>query len=89
MAELRQVHATHVTSFHIINAIAATISAAEASRLEADPAVSAVVPDAMRHVRLAGQRRRSPACRRRDCPRPARYGGRCPSRSARPTRPSR
>jgi subtilisin family serine protease len=47
MAELSQVHATHVTGFHIVNAISATISAAEASRLAANPAVSAVVPDAM------------------------------------------
>ena len=47
MAELSQVHATHVTGFHIVNAIAATISAAEASRLAANPAISAVVPDAM------------------------------------------
>jgi subtilisin family serine protease len=49
LAELRQVHASHVTGFHIIDAITATISAAEASRLAANPAVSAVVPDAVRH----------------------------------------
>ena len=48
MSELGQLHATHVRGFHVVNAIAATISAAESSRLEADPAVSAVVPDAMR-----------------------------------------
>jgi subtilisin family serine protease len=48
MAELRQVHARNVSSFHVVNAISATISAAEASRLQADPSVSAVVPDAMR-----------------------------------------
>src|SRR5215472_13832196 len=33
LAELRQVHATHVRGYHIINAISATISAAEATRL--------------------------------------------------------
>src|SRR6185312_5339698 len=48
LAELSQVHATHVTGFHIINAIAGTFSAAEADRLRANPAISAVVPDAMR-----------------------------------------
>jgi subtilisin family serine protease len=46
MTELRLVHASHVTSFHVINAIAARISPAEAGRLTANPAVRAVVPDA-------------------------------------------
>ena len=38
MSELGQVHATHVRGFHVVNAIAATISAGMASRLRADPA---------------------------------------------------
>jgi subtilisin family serine protease len=54
MAELSQVHATHVTGFHIIDAIAATISSAEASRLRANPSVMAVVPDAMRQFAPLG-----------------------------------
>jgi subtilisin family serine protease len=54
LAELKQVHASHVMSFHIIDAIAATISSAEASYLKSDPAVSAVVPDAMRHFASLG-----------------------------------
>src|SRR5215831_12391857 len=49
LAELRQVHATHVHSYHIINAISAQISSAEIGRLKANSAVQAVVPDAMRH----------------------------------------
>src|SRR5690348_3243733 len=54
LAELRQVHATHVHSYHIINAISATISAAEATRLQHNSAVRAVVPDAMRHFASLG-----------------------------------
>ncbi len=50
LAELAQLHATQVRSFHIINAIAATISSAEVKRLRANPAVRAVVPDAMRKL---------------------------------------
>src|SRR5215471_9418558 len=54
LAELRQVHATHVRSYHIINAISATISAAETTRLQHNSAVRAVVPDAMRHFASLG-----------------------------------
>ena len=54
LAELRQVHATHVRSYHIINAISATVSAAEISRLRADSAVQAVVPDAVRRFASLG-----------------------------------
>jgi hypothetical protein len=54
LSELALVHAAHVTSYHIINAVSATISAAEASRLRANPAVRAVVPDAFRHLAPLG-----------------------------------
>jgi len=47
LAELTRLHATHVQGFHLINAIAATISPAEARRLRANPAIRAVVPDAV------------------------------------------
>ena len=39
LAELRQVHATQVRGYHIINAISATVSSAEISRLQANSAV--------------------------------------------------
>jgi hypothetical protein len=51
MAQLRQLHAKGVQGFHIINAIAATISSAEVQHLRANPAIQAVVPDSP--VRLA------------------------------------
>jgi subtilisin family serine protease len=54
LAELRQVHATQVHGFNIINAIAATISSAEIARLRANPAIQAVVPDAARHFASPG-----------------------------------
>ncbi|HEV2450879.1 MAG TPA: hypothetical protein VGS62_03000 [Streptosporangiaceae bacterium] len=54
LSELSRVHATHVHGFHIINAIAATISGAEAARLRANPAIRAVVPDAMRQFASLG-----------------------------------
>ena len=54
LTELRQVHATHVRSYHIINAVSATISSAEISRLRASPGVRAVVPDQMRRFASLG-----------------------------------
>jgi Subtilase family/Peptidase inhibitor I9 len=45
LRELSAVHATHVKPYQLVNAVAATISRAEATRLRANPAVAAVVPD--------------------------------------------
>jgi subtilisin family serine protease len=46
--ELARVHATRVRSFQIIDAMSASISSAEVQHLQANPAVRAVVPDALR-----------------------------------------
>jgi Subtilase family len=51
--ELRTLRAKDVKSFHIVNALTATISSAEVKRLESDPAVRAVVPDVMQPLPLA------------------------------------
>jgi subtilisin family serine protease len=48
-AELARVHATHVKGFHIINAVAASITPAEAQHLRSDQTIQAVVPDTFRH----------------------------------------
>ena len=50
-SELRQLHAPNLHAYHLISAVSATVSAAERQRLEANPAVRAVVPD--RVVRMA------------------------------------
>jgi hypothetical protein len=53
-AELTRLHAKNVRSFSLINAMAATVSAAEVKHLQANPAVQAVVPDALRHFASLG-----------------------------------
>ena len=50
LRELATVRATGVLPYRLINAVAATVSPAEAARLAGDPAVRAVVPD--RIIRL-------------------------------------
>ena len=48
LSELSTVSAPRVHSYSFVNAISATVSPAEAQRLAANPAVAAVVPDAVR-----------------------------------------
>lgn len=49
MDELRQVRATNVKSFRLVNAFAATVSKDYVTRLQAHPAVAQVIPDAAIH----------------------------------------
>jgi len=45
MSELREVHATHIRSYRLVDSFAATVSPGEGAWLKADPAVAEVVPD--------------------------------------------
>ncbi len=45
VSELNLTHATHIKRFQLVNAVAAYVSAGEAKRLAANPAVAEVVPD--------------------------------------------
>lgn len=47
LAQLRQVRAPRVVTYRTLNAVATTVSAAEAAHLRTDPAVLAVDPDVM------------------------------------------
>ena len=46
VTELTQVHATHVKSYTMVNAFAATVSASEQERLSGNSSVAEVIPDA-------------------------------------------
>ncbi len=45
MSELREVHATHIKSYRLVNSFAATVSSGEEARLKANSAVDEVIPD--------------------------------------------
>ena len=45
--ELRLVHAVHLNTYSLVDALAATVSAGEVSRLKANPSVAKVIPDVM------------------------------------------
>lgn len=49
MSELRQVHATHIKPYRLVNSLAATVSKGEEARLKANPAVAEVIPDVTIH----------------------------------------
>jgi hypothetical protein len=49
MSELRQVHATHVKPYQLVNSFAATVSVGEMTRLKANAAVAEVIPDVIIH----------------------------------------
>src|ERR1700684_4454039 len=49
LAELHQVHATHVKSYTLVDSMAATVSKGEVAYLKADPSVKEVIPDVTIH----------------------------------------
>jgi hypothetical protein len=50
LSELKQVHATAVKPYGVINSFAATVSAGEEARLKANAAVAEVIPDVTIHL---------------------------------------
>ncbi len=53
-AELTQLHAKRIHSYSLIDAMSATVSSAEVTRLQSNPAVREVVPDALWHFDSLG-----------------------------------
>ena len=50
LRELREVHATHVKAYALVDSLAATVSKGEVARLKSDPAVREVMPDVTIHA---------------------------------------
>ena len=69
--ELRAVHAAGIKRFTLVNSVAATVSALEARRLAADPAVARVIPDARFTVPAKAPGPARPGAARRATIRPA------------------
>jgi hypothetical protein len=59
MSELREVHATHIKTYTLVNSFAATVSAGEEARLKANSSVAEVIPDST--IRLAQPETAAPA----------------------------
>jgi hypothetical protein len=75
MSELKQVHATHVKPYRLVNALAATVSKGEMARLKSNPAVAKVIPDVVIHgaqpqqaVPLASGKKAKKATRKTNAP---------------------
>jgi hypothetical protein len=49
LRELRQVHATHLKTYTLVDSLAATVSKSEVAWLKSDPAVKEVIPDVIIH----------------------------------------
>jgi hypothetical protein len=49
LRQLRLTHASHIRSYRLVDAFAATVSAAEAASLKSNPSVAEVVPDVLIH----------------------------------------
>lgn len=56
VGQLRQLHAASLHSYTLVNAVSATVSAAEEARLAATPGVAEVVPNATAHLEFSTPR---------------------------------
>src|SRR6478609_4503701 len=77
LSRARSVGASHLHSFTAINAFAAQVTSAQAAKLAADPAVSAIVPD-LAIARGAGPTREGAAAAQ-SIPKPRATTGICPA----------
>src|SRR5262249_51533005 len=85
ISELRRTAAKNLRTYRTINAIGATVSQAEISRLRLDPAVGAVVPDLVIHASPSTEREQPVVPRvRRALPTTGTPSAICPSDPSQP-----